>query len=105
MLLEEFRDLMDDQSLTPEQCDSVAPIYVLLDFDKSDFCKLVMVLGIEKWMEKAGRWKRLARADQEFASKERYLANKARLADLAAERAVLLEAVAAYERLVEAICD
>jgi len=100
MLLEEMESRLKKtlpEHITQENLWKISPIYCLLNFDKDDFCKLIDAIGIEKWLDKAERWERLDRAEQELTAKERYLQAKARLADLEAEKAALEQIVTGYK--------
>jgi hypothetical protein len=97
MLLEEARALLKNSNITEEQLWQLSPIYCLLDFDKTDFCKLVDAIGLDKWLKKSARWNRLDKAEQEFAAKERYLDAKARLLELESEKEHLEQIVSRYK--------
>ncbi|MDR1689542.1 MAG: hypothetical protein LBS21_13175 [Clostridiales bacterium] len=97
MLLEEARALLKTSNITEEQLWQLSPIYCLLDFDKTDFCKLVDAIGLDKWLKKSARWNRLDKAEQEFAAKERYLDAKARLLELESEKEHLEQIVSRYK--------
>lgn len=84
--------------------DTLSPIYCLLDFDKEDFCNLVDAIGLDKWMEKADRWERLARAEAELTAKERYLRCLSRLEDIQREQAELQEYITHY-RCTDAVAN
>lgn len=85
--------------ITEEIVQALAPIYCLLDFDKGDFCKLVEAIGVCKWMDAAerGRWTRLQIASDQFAARERYEKDRARLVELLAEKNQLERATRQYE--------
>lgn len=100
MLLEEMEARLKktpSEHITQENLWKISPIYCLLDFHKDDFCKLIDAIGLDKWLAKVDRWKRLDRAEQELSAKERYLQAKARLADIEAEKAGLEEIVNGYK--------
>lgn len=99
MMLKEMQERLKDDSITEEQLWAVTPIYCLLDFHKDDFCKLVKAIGLKKWLDKADRWKRLDRAEQELTAKEKYLAAKDRLAELEMEKANLENIVNGYNHI------
>jgi hypothetical protein len=80
-----------------EQLWQITPLYILLDFHKDDFCKLVDAVGLDKILEKTSRWERLDRAERELAAKERYLNAKARLEELEREKENLTEIVNGYK--------
>ena len=97
MLLEEMQERLKNTEVTQEQLWKLNSIYILLDFHKDDFCKIVKAIGIEKWLDKATRWERLDRAEQELSAKERYLKAKARLEELENEKSELETLVNNYK--------
>jgi len=97
MLLEEMQERLKNTSITQEQLWQINPIYCLLDFHKDDFCKLIKAIGLEKWLDKSERWKRLDIAEQELSAKERYIKAKSRLEDLEAEKSELEQLVNNYK--------
>jgi hypothetical protein len=97
MLLEEMQERLKNTDITDEQLRQLNPIYLLLDFHKDDFCKLIKAVGINKWLDKADYWKRLEVAEQELSAKEHYLKAKSRLADIELEKAGLEEIVNGYK--------
>jgi hypothetical protein len=92
-----MHERLKNTAVTQEQLWQISPIYCLLDFHKDDFCKLVKAIGLEKWLEKAERWKRLDTAEQELSAKERYIRAKSRLEELADEKAELEKFVNGYK--------
>lgn len=96
MLLEEANERLKTP-ITQEQLWELSPIYCLLDFHKDEFCKLIDAIGIEKWLEKSNRWKRLDRAESELIAKERYLKAKSRLAEIQLEKETLEQIVNNYQ--------
>lgn len=99
MLLEEAQARLKKTAKNTEQLDAISPIYCLLGFDKDDFCKLVDTIGLDKWLDKAGRWEQLDRAERDLSAKERYVSARARLEEIETERAALEEVIKAYSKV------
>ncbi len=51
MMLEEANARLKTVQIDSEQLALLSPLYIALDIDKSDFCKFVDAVGIEKVME------------------------------------------------------
>lgn len=97
MMLEEAQALLKKTTITEEQLWGLNSLYILLDLDKDDFCKIVDVVGIEKLLKKQSHYERLDQAEQELAAKEKYLAAKSRLEELEVEKRSLEDIVNGYK--------
>ncbi len=99
MMLEEANTLLKKTVICEEQLWSLNSLYILLDLDKDDFCKIVDTVGIDKLLKKQSRYDRIGKAVEEFMLKERYLQAKVRLEELGAEKARLEEIVNGYKQI------
>lgn len=97
MMLEEAQARLKKTTITEEQLWGLNSLYILLDLDKDDFCKIVDVVGIEKLLKKQSHYERLDQAEQELAAKEKYLAAKRRLEEIEAEKQSLENIVNGYK--------
>ena len=97
MMLEETNDRLKKSKITEEQLGGINSLYILLDLDKDDFCKIVDAVGIEKLLKKQSHYERLDQAEQELTAKERYLKAKNRLNELEAEKQDLENIVNSYK--------
>jgi len=96
-MLEETNDRLKKSKITEEQLGGINSLYILLDLDKDDFCKIVDAVGIEKLLKKQSHYERLDQAEQELTAKERYLKAKNRLNELEAEKQDLENIVNSYK--------
>lgn len=103
MLLEEFRNHMDDENLTTEDMDAVTSAYILLGFDKDDFCKIIKTLGLDKWKKSQAKFEYALKAVDELRAKEKYIAAKNRLEENREESNRLQQQIEAYERDMKGI--
>lgn len=99
MMLHEANERLKKVKITEEQLWSLNSLYILLDLDKDDFCKIVDVVGLEKLLKKQNHYERLDRAEQELTAKERYLKAKSRLTELEAEKQDLENIVNNYKQI------
>lgn len=97
MMLEEANVRLKKAKITEEQLWSINSLYILLDLDKDDFCKIIDAVGIEKLLKKQSHYERLDQAEQELTAKERYLKAKNRLNELEAEKQDLENIVNGYK--------
>lgn len=97
MMLHEAQERLKKTTITEEQLWGLNSLYILLDLDKDDFCKIVDTIGIEKLLMKQGHYERLDKAEQELAAKEKYLKAKARLEELESEKQDLETIVNCYK--------
>lgn len=97
MMLEEAQARLKKTTITEEQLWGLNSLYILLDLDKDDFCKIVDAVGIEKLLKKQSHYERLDQAEQELAAKERYLAAKRRLEEIEDEKQSLENIVNGYK--------
>lgn len=97
MLLEEAQKRLKKTKITEEQLWGLNSLYILLDLDKDDFCKIVDTVGIETLLKKQSHYERLDRAEQELSAKEKYLAAKRRLEEIEAEKEQLEDVVNGYK--------
>lgn len=93
MMLCEANERLNTVQITEEQLWAVNSLYLLLDLDKDDFCKIVDEIGLEKLIEKRAHYDRLLRADKMLTAKEQHENAKRRLAELDRERERLQEIV------------
>jgi hypothetical protein len=91
MLLEEANVRLRTQ-INEEQLWALNSLYILLDLQKDDFCKIVDTVGLETLLKKQRHYDRLMKAEAELAAKEKYVQAKARLEELETEK-VSLEAI------------
>ena len=96
-MLEEANARLKKDKITEEQLCGVNSLYILLNLDKDDFCKIVDVVGIEKLLKKQRYYERLDEAEQELTAKERYLKAKSKLNELEAEKQELENTVNSYK--------
>ena len=99
MMLEETNDRLKKSKITEEQLGGINSLYILLDLDKDDFCKIVDAVGIETLLKKQSHYERLDQAEQELTAKERYLKAKNRLNELEAEKQDLENIVNSYKSI------
>jgi hypothetical protein len=99
MTVFEANDRLKTTSILEEELWQLNPLYLALDLDKDDFCKIVDLIGKEKFIKKQGWYERLLGAEEELKTKEKYLAAKQRLLDIQSEENHLLEVVDSYERM------
>ena len=99
MMLHEAQERLKKTTITEEQLWGLNSLYILLDLDKDDFCKIVDTIGIETLLAKQGHYERLDKAAQEFAAKEKYLNAKARLEDLEFEKKDLETIINCYKNI------
>lgn len=97
MMLEEANALLKKTKINQEQLWGLNSLYILLDLDKDDFCKIRDVVGIEALLKKQRYYDRLLKAEEELTAKERYLQAKARLNELEIEKASLEQVVNGYK--------
>ncbi len=97
MMLEEANARLKKTKITEEQLWGINSLYILLDLDKDDFCKIVDAVGIEPLLKKQSHYERLDQAEQELTAKERYLKAKSRLNELEAEKQDLENIVNNYK--------
>ena len=97
MLLEEAQARLKKTEINQDQLWKLNSLYILLDLDKDDFCKIVDTVGLEKILAKQKRYDRLDQAEQELAAKERYLQAKARLEEMEFEKVQLDQIVNGYK--------
>lgn len=97
MMLCEANERLKTVQIDEGQLWALNSLYLLLDLDKDDFCKIVDLIGVEKLTAKRGQYDRLRRADELLAARERYDDAKRRLEELDRERERLQETVSKYE--------
>lgn len=98
MMLEEANARLKNK-ITTDQLWGLNSLYLLLDLDKDDFCKVIDILGIEKLLSKQNHYDRIDKAEKEFSAKEKYLKAKHRLWELSGEQQDLESIVSNYEKL------
>ena len=82
-------------SITFEQ---LSQAYILLDYHKDEFCKMVKAVGIDSFLKKSDRFSRLEQAERELIAKENYIKAKNRLLDLYDEESKLKSTIETYEK-------
>lgn len=97
MMLHEAQERLKKTTITEEQLWGLNSLYILLDLDKDDFCKIVDTVSIEKLLKKQGHYERLDKAEQELAAKEKYLMAKSKLEELEVEKQSLENIVNGYK--------
>lgn len=97
MMLEEANTRLKSTKITEEQLGGINSLYILLDLDKDDFCKIVDTVGLDKLLKKQSHYERLDRAEQELTAKEKYLRAKNRLVEIEAEKQELQHIVNSYK--------
>lgn len=96
MMLCEANDRLKSTQLTESQLWEVNSLYILLDLDKDDFCKIVDVVGFEQLAAKRATYDRLIQAEEALTRRERYQAAIQRLEALDDEKAKLEAIVNSY---------
>lgn len=99
MMLHEANERLKKTKITEEQLWGLNSLYILLDLEKDDFCKIVDTVGLDKLLKKQSHYERLDEAEQELAAKERYLKAKNRLEELEAEKQDLENIVSNYKSI------
>lgn len=98
MMLEEAQARLKKEKITTQdQLWAVNSLYLLLDLSKDDFCKIVDLVGLEALTKKQKHYDRLIQAEEELAAKERYLAAKAKLVKIEAEKKELTAIINSYK--------
>lgn len=85
------------KKIDEDQLKGLTSLYLLLDLDKDEFCKIVDTVGTEKLLKKRNHYDRLDRAERDLTAKERFLKAKTLLADLEAEKEELTRIVENYK--------
>jgi hypothetical protein len=97
MLLKEANALLKKTTITEDQLWGLSTLYILLDLDKADFCKIVDAVGLDTLLKKQKRYERLDKAERELTEKEKYIDAKNRLLDLEDEKSNLKKITESYE--------
>lgn len=98
MMLEEAQARLKKEKITTqEQLWGINSLYLLLDLHKDEFCKIIDAVGLETLLKKQNHYDRLIQAENELATKERYLKAKQRLEELDAEKEQLESIVNGYK--------
>lgn len=71
MLEEAQARLKKEKITTQEQLWGLNSLYILLDFHKDDFCKIIDAVGLDTLLNKQKQYDRLNQAVQELAAKAR----------------------------------
>ena len=100
MMLEEAQARLKKTEINQEQLWAINSLYILLDLDKDDFCKIIDSVGLEKLINNREHYERLDLAERELEAKERYLKAKERLEELESEKAKLEQIVNGYNPIV-----
>lgn len=99
MMLEEANKRLKKVQITEEQLWQINSLYLILNLDKDDFCKIVDLVGLEKLINQQSRYERFDKAEQELRAKEKYLQSKRRLQELEDEKSELEKIVNSYKPL------
>ncbi len=97
MMLCEANERLKTVQMTEDQLWAVNSLYLLLDLDKDDFCKIVDTIGLDRLIAKRRHYDRLLRAEEMLTAQERYEDAKRRLDALDREREQLQEMVDKYQ--------
>lgn len=97
MMLEEANSRLKKEKITEKQLWDINSLYLLLDLDKDDFCKIVDAVGVEKLIEKKNYYENIRQAEEEMRARENYKRNKYRLYQLEAEKQLLENSIKEYE--------
>lgn len=100
MMLEEANVRLKTK-ITADQLWGLNSLYILLDLDKDDFCKIVDAIGVEKLLNKQGHYERIDKAERELTAKEKYLKAKIRLSELEIEKQRLEDIVSSYKQITD----
>ena len=98
MMLHEANGLLKKEVLTEEKLWELNDLYILLDLDKEDFCKIIDLIGAEKLISKQCRYDKLAKAEREYDAKEKYKQAKIRLSEIANEKELLEDFILNYRK-------
>jgi hypothetical protein len=92
MDLQEIRKRISEE-VTPDQLETLQPLYILLDVHKDVFCKFVVGAGgVERVCERMkGYYGEIIRAVEEKRARDNYKRSVARLQEIAEEAAALSE--------------
>ena len=99
MMLEEANARLKKTEINEEQLGALNSLYILLDIDKNDFCKIIDTVGLEILLNKQKRYDRIMKAEEELTAKERYLQAKSRLEELENEKSNLEQIVNGYKAI------
>lgn len=97
MLLGEANILLKKTKINEDQLWAINSLYILLDLDKDDFCKIIDAVGLDTILNKQRHYNRLIEAEEELAAKEKYLQAKYRLNELESEKAKLEQVINGYK--------
>lgn len=97
MMLCEANERLKTVQMTEDQLWAVNSLYLLLDLDKDDFCKIVDTIGLDRLIAKRRHYDRLLRAEEMLTAQERYEDAERRLDALDREREQLQEMVDKYQ--------
>lgn len=97
MMLHEANARLKTVKINEDQLWALNSLYILLDLDKDDFCKIVDAVGVDKLLSKQNHYERLDRAEQELTAKEKYIKAKNRLEEIEIEKQSLENIVNSYK--------
>ncbi len=97
MMLEEANARLKKTKINEDQLWAINSLYILLDLDKDDFCKIIDTVGLNTILNKQRHYDRLIEAEEELTAKERYLQAKDRLKELENEKSSLEQVVNNYK--------
>ena len=98
MMLEEANSRLKKVQIDDTQLLKLESLYILLDLDKDDFCKIVDLVGLNTLLKKHHYFDRLHKAEEELTAKERYQVAKQRLEEIDAERDTVTSIIYQYEK-------
>ncbi len=97
MMLEEVNVRLKKNKIDENQLWGINSLYILLDLNKDDFCKIIDMVGLDIILNKQKHYDRLIQAEEELTIKERYLQAKARLIELENEKSNLERVIDMYK--------
>jgi len=81
MMLEEANARLKHE-ITNGELEGLNSLYILLDLEKDEFCKIVNAIGVAPLLKKQRHYDRLYKAEEEYTAKERYLAARIELEEI-----------------------
>ncbi len=96
-MLEEVNVRLKKNKIDENQLWGINSLYILLDLNKDDFCKIIDMVGLDIILNKQKHYDRLIQAEEELTIKERYLQAKARLIELENEKSNLERVIDMYK--------
>ena len=97
MNLQEAQAKLTKTEINDGQLWSLNSLYLLLNLNKDDFCKIIDAVGIESLSVNKSHYDQLLQSECELSKKERYLRAKTRLEELEIEKSSLDKFVNEYK--------